>query len=143
MKVDHQAPLVASKEITIAAPVQSVWQVLTDINHWPDWQADVTEARLEGALAAGTSFIWKARGLKISSILQVVEANHQVGWTGDSIGMQAIHIWTMQTQGNATRIKTEESLSGWLTRLLKLFDPQFLEKSLMSSLNVLKTRVES
>lgn len=37
---------------------------------------------------------------------------------------------------------TEESLSGWVPRTLKLFDPSFLEKSLQNSLQVLKAHVE-
>jgi hypothetical protein len=41
-----------------------------------------------------------------------------------------------------TRVITEESLSGWLTRLPKLFDPNFLEKSLEASLKLLKNKAE-
>jgi hypothetical protein len=33
-------------------------------------------------------------------------------------------------------------LSGWLPRILKIFDSAFLEKSLTRLLQVLKTRVE-
>lgn len=56
--------------------------------------------------------------------------------------MKAIHIWKFEPQENATRVITEESLSGWLARLLKLFDPAFLDKSLEASLRLLKAKAE-
>jgi hypothetical protein len=38
---------------------------------------------------------------------------------------------------------SEESLSGWLTRLMLLFDKHFLEKSLEATLQRLKLQAES
>jgi hypothetical protein len=37
---------------------------------------------------------------------------------------------------------TEESLSGWPARLMKMFASNFLEKSLEASLQILNTRSE-
>ncbi len=142
MHIDQNAPMTARKEIFIAAPVENVWGVQTDISRWPEWQPDVTSAKLEGDLAVGATFRWKAKGLSINSSIQELEPGRRIGWTGDSIGMQAIHIWTFEPQEDGTRVITEESLSGWFPRILKLFDSTFLEKSLAGSLQVLKTRVE-
>jgi hypothetical protein len=36
----------------------------------------------------------------------------------------------------------EESLSGWFPRIMKIFDPTFLEKSLDGSLGALKLEAE-
>ena len=142
MEIDQNAPMAARKEIVIAAPNEKVWQVLTDIDHWSEWQSDVTTAKLDGELKKGTGFRWKAKGLNIVSRLQLVQPGERIGWTGDSVGMKAIHIWKLTSEGVGTRVTTEESLSGWLTRLMKLFDPTFLEKSLEASLQILKNRVE-
>lgn len=141
--IDTKAPLTAHKEILIEAPVEKVWARQTDIDGWTAWQPDITAAKLEGALVAGSVFRWKAKGLKIVSTLHTVEPQHKIGWTGVSLGMYAIHNWTFEAQGDSTRVIGEESLSGWLTRLLKLFDPKFLEKSLEASLQTLKNQVES
>lgn len=143
MNINMNAPAFARGEITIEAPVEKVWGVQTDIEGWPQWQADVTSAKLDGELEAGTVFRWKAKGLNITSKLHTVEMNRRIGWTGTSIGMSAIHNWTFESQGAVTRVITEESLSGWLTRLMKLLDPHFLEKSLETSLNILKHRAEA
>ncbi len=73
MDINHQAPLVARKEIVIQASPESIWNLLADINAWSQWQSDVSIARLEGPLAVGSIFRWKAGGLNITSTLQVVE----------------------------------------------------------------------
>jgi len=143
MNIDTRAPAFARKEILIHAPVEKVWQLQTDIDNWKMWQPDITSAKLEGALAVGTNFCWKAKGLNITSRLHTVEPDRRIGWTGTSLGMSAIHNWTFEARGNDTLAITEESLSGWLTRLMVLLDPCFLEKSLEASLNILKFNVES
>lgn len=142
MKIDHNAPLHAAKDILISASVEKVWSELTNIDQWSIWQPDVTSSRLDGILATGTMFHWKAKGLNITSTIQILEPLQSIGWTGKSMGMQAIHIWTFEKHENGTYVKTEESLSGWFPRILKLFDPKFLEKSLHNSLQVLKGHME-
>jgi uncharacterized protein YndB with AHSA1/START domain len=142
MQIDQNAPLNAKKDIEIAAPIEQVWSLLTDIAAWPTWQPDITHARLEGNLSAGATFLWKAKGLNITSTIQELEPKMKVGWTGKSIGMSAIHRWTFEPQGSYTHVTTEESLSGWFPALLKIFDPQFLTKSLSTSLQTLKNEAE-
>lgn len=142
MQIDQDAPLCARNETMIQAPPDEVWSVLTDIEHWPEWQAGVSTAALEGELAAGATFRWKANGLGITSTIQNLEPGRCIGWTGDSLGMQAIHHFRLEPQNGGTRVTTEESISGWLARILKLFDPNYLDKSLAGSLQALKARAE-
>jgi uncharacterized protein YndB with AHSA1/START domain len=142
MNIDYTAPLYAEKEILISAPVEQVWSGITQIDQWSTWQPDVTSAKMDGTLAKGTKFYWKAKGLNITSMIQTLEPMQSIGWTGKSLGMQAIHIWTLEKSNNGTYVKTKESLSGWFPRILKFFDPKFLEKSLQQSLQVLKNHVD-
>ncbi len=143
MNIDTNAPVFARKEIVIHAPVEKVWELQTDIENWNRWQPDITSAKLEGALKADTIFRWKAKGLNIVSTLHTVKPLKQIGWTGLSLGMFAIHNWMFEARGKTTLVVTEESLSGWLTRLMILLDPRFLEKSLETSLNNLKFVAEN
>jgi uncharacterized protein YndB with AHSA1/START domain len=142
MKIDYNAPLHAEKDILISAPLEKVWSAITQIDQWSKWQPDVTTSKLDGSLATGTMFYWKAKGLNITSTIQILEPMQSIGWTGESLGMQAIHIWTFEKREDSVYVKTEESLSGWFPRVLKLFDPKFLEKSLQNSLQILKAHVE-
>jgi uncharacterized membrane protein len=142
MKIDAKAPLKAKKQIVIETPVDTVWAIQSDIKNWPKWQKEVTYALLDGELAKGTVFNWKAMGMRIISELQEVSKNKTIGWSGKSIGMNAIHIWNFEKQGNKTRVITEESLSGWLPRVIKIFKPDFLEQSLSKALERLKDQAE-
>ena len=143
MHIDFSAPLHAKRDMLISAPLEDVWSAITGIDQWLEWQPDITSSKLDGELAAGAVFYWKAKGLNIVSTIQVLEPMHRIGWTGKSLGMQAIHIWTIDVHRGDTCVTTEESLSGWFPRLLKLLDPHFLEKSLLHSLQVLKAHVEA
>ncbi len=142
MIIDANAPLKAKKDIVINAPVSHVWMVQSDINNWPKWQKEVSYAELQGKLAKGTVFTWKAMGMNITSKLQEVIENKVIGWSGKSIGMSAIHIWKFEKQGNNTRVVTEESLSGWFPLIIKMFKPDFLEQSLSKALQTLKNQAE-
>ncbi len=142
MQIDNNAPFVGKKEILINAPIVVVWKIQSDINNWPKWQKDVSFAKLEGDLQKGTSFRWKAMGMGITSTLQNVIPNKIISWTGNSIGMKAIHIWKFEKQGNKTKVITEESLSGWFPRILKIFKKDFLDESLTKALETLKIEAE-
>lgn len=143
MDIDARAKLSAQGEIEIAAPPDRVWSELTAIERWSEWQPGVATARLQGGLAAGSVFRWKVNGLSIVSTIQELEPPRRVGWTGRSLGTEASHLWLLEALSDGgTRVVTRESMSGWLPRLLKLFAPGFLAKSLASSLRALKARAE-
>lgn len=142
MNIDTNAPLHARKEIVIHAPVERVWQIQAEIENWPSWQPDILTVKLDGDLKPGATFRWKAQGLNISSHFHTVEPGRRIGWTGVAPGMYAIHNWTFEPHGETTLAITEESLSGWLTRLMKLFNPRFLDQSLQATLQRLKNKAE-
>jgi hypothetical protein len=81
-------------------------------------------------------------GINITSKLEIVKENTIIGWSGKSIGMHAIHIWKFEIQSKQTKVITEESLSGWLPRIIKFFNPDFLNQSLTEALSVLKHQAE-
>jgi uncharacterized protein YndB with AHSA1/START domain len=142
MEIDQNASLVARKEIDIAAPPEKVFALEADIAHWPDWQPDVALVKVEGNIAVGTVFRWKGGGLNIVSTIQEYEPPHRIGWTGDAFGTRAVHHWMFEPQDGGTHVRVEESLSGWLPRILKVFMPDFLSKGMEASLQVLKKKAE-
>ena len=70
MEINNNAPAVAHAEVEAAAPPESVWAVLAEIDKWPRWNPDVKSASLAGPLAPGTQFRWKAGPGTITSTLQ-------------------------------------------------------------------------
>ena len=142
MEINHQAPLVAHKEVFIQASPEVAWKIHTAINDWPQWQPSIDVARLEGPLAVGSIFQWKSGGLTITSTIQVVEPNQQIGWTGKALGTRAGHIWILNPHNDGTMLTTEESMEGWLVSILKLIMPKFLEGSLDTWVQSLKSKAE-
>lgn len=142
MNIDLNAPLVARREVFIDAPIETVWRVLSDIPRWPAWQPDISSMMLEGALRPGAVFRWKAMGSSLSARVETVDAPRRLGWVSHSAGLTSKHIYMLEAHGTRTRVVTEESLAGWVSRVHKLLTPHFLEDLLEASLEKLKAYVE-
>ena len=48
--------MLAHHEIDIDAPVERVWRIHTDVARWPEWQAEITDARIDGPFEPDTAF---------------------------------------------------------------------------------------
>lgn len=143
MQTSIKAPAIAQHEIMIHAPVETIWQLLSDIDRWSTWYPAVSQAKLEGALAPGSVFRWKSGGSTIVSTLQEVEPLQRIAWTGKAVGTQAIHIWVLEPVEGGILVKTEESFEGWLVRLLRGMMQKMLDTSLQSWLEHLKQKAEA
>ncbi|MDD2834644.1 MAG: SRPBCC family protein [Methanothrix sp.] len=142
MRINEKAPVIASGEIEVAADAITIWEMMATIDHWPEWNADVLSAALQGELAPGSKFIWKAGGLTITSTILQVERPSILAWTGNTMGIKAIHIWQLVERDKKTIVKTEESWEGLLARLLPSLLQKMLKKSIDSGLLHLKVEAE-
>lgn len=140
-KIREDAPVKASLEITIHAPVEKVWRVLTDVSNWPTWQADITAAEIAGPLREGTVFSWTAGGTRIQSRIALVQPYEQFAWTGKAYMAKAVHVWKLERlSGDQTIVKTEESMQGFLLTLF--YSSRKLEESDRRWLDRLKLAAE-
>lgn len=98
------------------APRFIVWEVLSDLDRWPEWNPSIRSMYLQGPLREGARFDWNAGGLPVRSIVQQFEPDSRIAWTGRSPGIRARHLWHLSDEGPGTRIETAESFSGWLAR---------------------------
>jgi len=142
IKIDDNAPVIARGEIEIQADPDTIWDVLIDINNWPRWNPDIKSASLEGAVAEGSKFRWKARSISITSIFQEVDKPRLLGWTGKTMGIKAVHIWKLEPKEDTTIARTEESWEGPLTHVMKGSAQDMLQKSIDSGLQYLKQEIE-
>ncbi|MET8451972.1 SRPBCC family protein [Streptomyces sp. NPDC005209] len=110
--IDENAPVVADHTIRIAAPLERVWQLHTGIGFWPGWQPAITEARLDGPVAPGTTFHWVTAGLSIDSTIYAVDAPHRILWGGPAHGITGVHEWTFTEDGDGVVLRTRESWAG-------------------------------
>lgn len=141
-KIREDAPVKASVQIVIHAPVEKVWSVLTDIADWPKWQPDISATQITGPLQAGTPFTWASGGTHIKSRLALVQPCSQLAWTGTAFGAKAIHVWTLSRMAdNQTMVKTDESMNGFL--LTVFYSSKKLEETDRRWLDRLKLAADS
>jgi uncharacterized membrane protein len=142
MEVNRSAPAVASNEIEVAAPAEVVWDVLADLERWPDWNPDVKSMSIEGPVADGTRFKWKAGPGTITSTLERVERPTLIAWTGKTMGISAIHVWRFEPRDGSTLVHAEESWEGPIVRVLRGRMARMLQDDVDSSLPLLKAEAE-
>lgn len=143
VSVNEEAPVLAKVEIEIEADLDTVWNIMADIESWPNWNPDVKDVILHGDLKPGTHFQWKAGPGKITSVLQNVEPPHLLAWTGKTMGVNAIDVFKFEFVNGKTIVKEEESWEGLLSRALHGRLQKMLEESLEAGLKYLKAEAES
>ncbi|MFD8985273.1 SRPBCC family protein [Streptomyces sp. NPDC059564] len=125
--VDADARVRHRAEILVDAPLRTVWNLQTDVERWPSWQAPVTTAeRLDrGPLRQGSAFRWTtpvppnptpATSLEITSTVEQLGRHSCIRWTGPASGeglhIDGVHVWKFTETRDGVRVSTEETHTG-------------------------------
>jgi uncharacterized protein YndB with AHSA1/START domain len=138
---DRNAPVYGSADINIVAPPETVWDVLSDFERWPNWNSAVRSVSMDGPLAEGSTFTWNA-GSTIRSTLRTVEPPRLIVWTGSTLGIKAIHVHRLTASGGRTLVDTEESWDGLVATILKGRLQRKLDQALLPGLEALRLEAE-
>ncbi|OBI41256.1 SRPBCC family protein [Mycobacterium sp. E796] len=117
--------------IEIDAPPQVVWDVFSDVEHWPEWTASVDSltGRDGSALAAGRRFAIKQPGLQ-KLIWKVTEIDPGTSWT-----------WVTRSPGvQVTARHYVTALPGGRSLVRQELDQQGLLGALVGRLTVKRTQ---
>jgi len=96
------------REVEIDAPVEKVWKVMTDPNHWPQWFPGVDSISNVAPISAGGSFQWTSEGRTgHGTIVKMEPMKHleimtQVGDDKDS------HVFVLSPSGGFLGMKADE-----------------------------------
>ncbi|MGV9818781.1 SRPBCC family protein [Nocardia xishanensis] len=127
--IDPAAPIHYRTETLIKAPLDTIWNLQTDVERWPSWQQPVTSnERLDsGPLQPGSQFRWTtpvpatattpATTLTITSTVQQIQPQQCIRWSGPAIGDgigidNGIHVWTFTPMEGGVLVRTEENWNG-------------------------------
>ncbi|MEU2253568.1 SRPBCC family protein [Nocardia xishanensis] len=127
--IDPAAPIHYRTETLIKAPLDTIWNLQTDVERWPSWQQPVTsnERMDSGPLHPGSQFRWTtpvpatattpATTLTITSTVQQVQPQQCIRWSGPAIGDglgidNGIHVWTFTPVDGGVLVRTEENWNG-------------------------------
>jgi hypothetical protein len=141
MDIDRDAPATAEGELQIAAPPDTVWAVIADLAA-PTWNPDVKSMAFEGPLQPGSMFRWKSGSASLVSTLKSVDAPREIGWTGVSMGIHAVHVFHFEVSEGGTRARSDESFRGFIPSVLKKYSRKVLQRGIDNILSSLKTEAE-
>ena len=110
--IDRDAPVIARHEIDINAPLDTVWNLHTDVDAWPAWNLEVTAAKLDGAFAPGNSFTWTSYSFTVTSTIYLVEEHSRTLWGGAAQGIMGPHQWRFAQGPAGVHVITTESRAG-------------------------------
>jgi len=135
-----------STSVDIAAPVERVWEVMTDVERWSEWSETVTLVRRldDGPLRTGSRA--KVNQPKIPEAEYVVtelEPEQGFTWvaTGPGVLTTARHALE-QSPGGGTRVLLSVVQSGWLGSLMGRFYRGLTDRYLATEAAGLKARCE-
>ena len=132
-------------EIDIQAPPETVWEILTDLSHYVDWNPFVVSA--EGTVAAGERLtnIMQAPGGKAMTIrptVTVVEPRRSFEWLGH-FGLPGVfdgrHRFDLEATSTGTHLTHTEHFSGLLVRSMK----RTLDNGTLAGFAALNTALKS
>jgi hypothetical protein len=78
----------------------------------------------------------------ITSTLREIDPPNEIGWTGTTMGIRAVHVFRFAPQDGGTLARSEESWEGMLASLLKAYSRKTLHRSIQSVLAALKQEAE-
>ena len=142
MEINRSAPAVAEGEKFIESEPEVVFGVIAAIDDWPSWNTDVKSVDVEGNVEPGTTFRWKAGPASLVSKLEVVDPPREIGWTGTTMSIKAVHVFRFEARDGGTLARSEESWEGWIASLLRGYSRTTLEKGIESVLADLKVEAE-
>jgi hypothetical protein len=80
-RIDSAAPVTACHEVFVDAPIDRVWDVLSDADGWATVNPDIRHVRLDSAVAPDSRFRWVNGRTRLKSRFAVVDAGHELTWT--------------------------------------------------------------
>jgi carbon monoxide dehydrogenase subunit G len=142
-RIDDRAAIQGRREIQIEAPVDHVWEKLSDVPRWHDnLEPGVKDVQLDNGVTVDARFTRVKGGAKMKARFAVVDALHEIAWTGTAFGAKVVHRFTLEPAGDsATRVVVEESMAGPLFGLI--FNNKKLDAVLEESLTTLKRAAEA
>ena len=132
--------------IDIVAPVDRVWQVMSDVERWPEWTASVTSVTLltDGPFAVGTRA--KIKQPKFPPAFWKVielEPGRSFTWESTAPGFRAVGTHSVEPTSTGSRATLVLDYHGLFGGLMGAMTSDITERYVTLEANGLKARSES
>ena len=140
-RINENASIRDRQSIIINAPIEKVWDILTDIQHWPTWNKEIKSTKCSSLVEEGAKFDWHIRLTTFRSYIQAVNEPTLLSWTGKSKLMKSIFVWNLEASDQQTIVTVEESIEGFVIPIFN--NHSKLHDILIDWLSALKRKSES
>lgn len=119
----------------VSAPIDRVWPVIADAEHWPDWWRAVASVQLldrgdPSGIGARSRITFRTAlpyGFTFDTIITRLEPPHvmEAQASGDLVGRG---LWTLTADGESCLVRYDWNIStnkAWMNRLAPLMRPAF------------------
>ena len=134
-------------EVHIDAEPEKVWEVLVDVEHWPEWTPSMTSVQRleEGSFGVGnTARVQQPRIPRAVYTVTEYQAGRSFTWAAGSIGVRtrASHDVAAQA-GGGTTVRLAVSQTGVFAPVSALFAASLIRRYLAMEAQGLKGRCET
>ena len=113
--------------VWIDAPIEIVWEVFSEIEHWGDWNPVCRECRFEAgeAITEGACISFELNPMllpmRIAPVVTDCNPGRSVTWSGEKWGIRAEHTFNFEPADSQVRLESIETFTGlmlWPARLI-------------------------
>jgi uncharacterized membrane protein len=134
-----------STSIDVQAPVDRVWEVLRDVERWPEWASTVTSVRRldDGPLAVGTrARIEQPRIPPTEYVVTELEPGQSFTWVATGPGVRTTARHVLEERDGRTRVTLAVEQAGLVGRLMGRFYRGLTDRYLATEAEGIKARSE-
>lgn len=93
------APVMVGADILAEVPAQDAWALLTNVEHWSDWNRQLTRTALAGGLTVGAQVSYSNDGKDVSAAIEELQDGSVLVWKGARVGRGVRMHWMVKDMG--------------------------------------------
>ena len=131
--------------IDIAAPPETIWPVLTDVEHWPDLTPSMNTVRLlDGTFEEGSRVrITQPKLAPAIWRVTVVDPPHSFSWETSTFGMHVIANHRIEATSAGSRLTLELNATGLTAGIIGALSGPMTKRYVALEAEGIKRRVEA
>lgn len=112
-EINEEASIRDSHSTVINADISKVWDILTDIPRWSNWNSDIKKIKLkDNEIKVSSYFSWSHRRYIANAQIQSMDKPSLFSWTERTNCAKRINVWSLEADENQTIATVKCSIQG-------------------------------